>query len=109
MAGPLRGAGSGGWRGRAFAAEEDGPRGGAAKSRRDAKPLDAPHPRTGARVDGRDRSGGGRRSEEHTSELPSLMRTSYAVSCLTTKHNHTKRMHESGITRQQNIIQDHTQ
>src|SRR3546814_3259767 len=27
------------------------------------------------------------RSEEHTSELPSLMRTSYAVLYLTTKHN----------------------
>src|SRR3546814_4685047 len=28
-----------------------------------------------------------RRSEEHTSELQSLMRISYAVSCLTTTHN----------------------
>src|SRR3546814_10480371 len=27
-----------------------------------------------------------RRSEEHTSELPSLMRISYAVFCLTIKH-----------------------
>src|SRR3546814_1440563 len=27
------------------------------------------------------------RSEEHTSELQSLMRTSYAVFCLTKKHN----------------------
>src|SRR3546814_5024040 len=27
------------------------------------------------------------RSEEHTSELQSLMRISYAVFCLTTKHN----------------------
>src|SRR3546814_18149239 len=36
MAGPLRVAGSGGRRGRAFGAEEDGPRGGAAKARRDA-------------------------------------------------------------------------
>src|SRR3546814_3676924 len=27
------------------------------------------------------------RSAEHTSELPSLMRTSYAVFCLTKKHN----------------------
>src|SRR3546814_4019058 len=27
------------------------------------------------------------RSEEHTSELPSLMRTSYAVFCLKKKHN----------------------
>src|SRR3546814_7256354 len=29
----------------------------------------------------------GRRSEEHTSELQSLMRTSYAVFCLKKKHN----------------------
>src|SRR3546814_6749643 len=29
-----------------------------------------------------------RRSEEHTSELQSLMRTSYAVFCLKTKINH---------------------
>src|SRR3546814_2015215 len=28
----------------------------------------------------------GRRSEEHTSELPSLMRISYAVFCVTKKH-----------------------
>src|SRR3546814_1462462 len=31
--------------------------------------------------------GGGLRSEEHTSELQSLMRTSYAVFCLKTKTN----------------------
>src|SRR3546814_2308101 len=30
-----------------------------------------------------------RRSEEHTSELQSLMRISYAVFCLKKKHNHT--------------------
>src|SRR3546814_3573885 len=30
-----------------------------------------------------------RRSEEHTSELQSLMRTSYALFCLKTKHNPT--------------------
>src|SRR3546814_8346100 len=42
------------------------------------------------------RSGGGttgtsapRRSEEHTSELQSLMRISYAVFCLKKKNNHT--------------------
>src|SRR3546814_4093524 len=29
------------------------------------------------------------RSEEHTSELPSLMRTSYAVLCLNKKNQHT--------------------
>src|SRR3546814_8428927 len=31
----------------------------------------------------------GARSEEHTSELQSLMRISYAVFCLKNKHNHT--------------------
>src|SRR3546814_1348840 len=36
-------------------------------------------------VDGRIRLVGAHRSEEHTSELPSLMRISYAVFCLTTK------------------------
>src|SRR3546814_5395252 len=30
------------------------------------------------------------RSEEHTSELQSLMRTSYAVFCLKNKHNNSK-------------------
>src|SRR3546814_3495214 len=30
------------------------------------------------------------RSEEHTSELQSLMRTSYAVFCLTTKQQHQR-------------------
>src|SRR3546814_2711316 len=33
-------------------------------------------------------SGGRLRSEAHTSELQSLMRTSYAVFCLKTKHSH---------------------
>src|SRR3546814_9900712 len=37
----------------------------------------------------RDRAKQSLRSEEHTSELPSLMRISYAVSCLKTKHNKT--------------------
>src|SRR3546814_1634408 len=34
----------------------------------------------------RDYGGGGRRSEEHTSELQSLMRNSYAVFCLKKKN-----------------------
>src|SRR3546814_7611966 len=34
-----------------------------------------------------DRDGAGRRSEEHTSELQSLMRISYAVFCLKKKKN----------------------
>src|SRR3546814_7712122 len=33
------------------------------------------------------------RSEEHTSELQSLMRTSYAVFCLTTKHSQSRFYH----------------
>src|SRR3546814_7006016 len=32
------------------------------------------------------------RSEEHTSELQSLMRISYAVFCLKTKKNHTQKL-----------------
>src|SRR3546814_3270966 len=36
-------------------------------------------------------SGSGPRSEEHTTELQSLMRTSYAVFCL--KHNNTQQYH----------------
>src|SRR3546814_8819991 len=35
------------------------------------------------------------RSEEHTSELQSLMRTSYAVFCLTTKNIPTKHNHNA--------------
>src|SRR3546814_3083986 len=35
----------------------------------------------------REESGGGNRSEEHTSELQSLMRISYAVFCLQKKNN----------------------
>src|SRR3546814_2624076 len=35
-------------------------------------------------------AGGFRRSEEHTSELQSLMRISYAVFCLKKKKTHTK-------------------
>src|SRR3546814_5378263 len=58
------------------------------------------------RCQGADRRSGGqgcdhaqrRRSEEHTSELQSLMRTSYAVFCLKTK-NHTQ---SATITEQMN-------
>src|SRR3546814_10452865 len=35
----------------------------------------------------------GRRSEEHTSELPSLMRISYAVFCLKNKKQQNKTQH----------------
>src|SRR3546814_9740897 len=36
-----------------------------------------------------------RRSEEHTSELQSLMRISYAVFCLKKKNKHTKYTHSN--------------
>src|SRR3546814_1649114 len=49
--------------------------------------LLAPHPEgTRRRAHGAD---GDRRSEEHTSELQSLMRISYAVFCLKKKKKHT--------------------
>src|SRR3546814_6395339 len=38
------------------------------------------------------------RSEEHTSELQSLMRISYAVFCLKKKNNQTKHTYETGCT-----------
>src|SRR3546814_14600839 len=64
---------------RSFAANPAGVRGGARAAR--------PHPQRrepcGARVD--QLCDDGRRSEEHTSELQSLMRTSYAVFCLQKK------------------------
>src|SRR3546814_6260108 len=47
---------------------------------------DAPPPSTGA-----PRRANGGRSEEHTSELQSLMRISYAVFCLKKKTNHSKK------------------
>src|SRR3546814_4321537 len=45
------------------------------------------------------------RSEEHTSELQSLMRSSYAVFCLTKKKHHT-RTHLP--TQRYNILTNHT-
>src|SRR3546814_9059360 len=46
------------------------------------------HRQRNARV--RDRSESAHRSEEHTSELQSLMRIAYAVFCLKKKKTHTK-------------------
>src|SRR3546814_9392202 len=43
----------------------------------------------------------GDRSEEHTSELQSLMRSSYAVFCL--KKKHTNKLHKVTYTKQYNI------
>src|SRR3546814_4402689 len=61
-----------------------------------------------ARIDGPDKvSGAACRSEEHTSELQSLMRISYAVFCLKKKNNtlqlqkrHNKQYHINQITNQ---------
>src|SRR3546814_3137260 len=66
--------------------------GGQARIRRRGVRRDAPHPAqlTGATRDPWRASGGrheGWRSEEHTSELQSLMRISYAVFCLKKKNN----------------------
>src|SRR3546814_9882316 len=41
------------------------------------------------------------RSEEHTSELQSLMRTSYAVFCLKKKHHITNKLNNNPITTHQ--------
>src|SRR3546814_6666973 len=57
-----------------------------------AKPSDAACSSDARMVPNR-RSGSGKRSEEHTSELQSLMRISYAVFCLKKKNTiqtHTK-------------------
>src|SRR3546814_5013062 len=47
------------------------------------------HPRSAAAGRDRRRARPGHRSEEHTSELQSLMRISYAVFCLKKKITHT--------------------
>src|SRR3546814_6487666 len=44
------------------------------------------------------RTARGSRSEEHTSELQSLMRSSYAVVCWTKKKNQQQKKHETTIT-----------
>src|SRR3546814_2418690 len=51
--------------------------------------------------------GGDKRSEEHTSELQSLMRISYAVFCLKKKKTKTIKK-EHGIQIDQAITQEHT-
>src|SRR3546814_8926105 len=49
------------------------------------------------------RGGYNRRSEEHTSELQSLMRISYAVFCLKKKTNTNTNNYKSQDTREQNL------
>src|SRR3546814_1720744 len=51
----------------------------------------------------------GARSEEHTSELQSLMRISYAVFCLKKKNNTTHEPHKHNVEQtQETTIQHHT-
>src|SRR3546814_2356770 len=60
------------------------------RSRRQSQPPPRPiDPQEGQGV-----SGQARRSEEHTSELQSLMRNSYAVFALKKKHNTPNRTHQ---------------
>src|SRR3546814_2550813 len=59
--------------------------------RRFLDPLAAREQRPGARLEPR--------SEEHTSELQSLMRISYAVFCLKKKKKNTHRMNYTSYTR----------
>src|SRR3546814_1929026 len=56
---------------------------------RDLEPALSKHQRGDQPVGNRDRQAAGGRSEEHTSELQSLMRISYAVFCLKKKKNLT--------------------
>src|SRR3546814_7054809 len=78
---------------------------------RPALPMSAP--RAAKALDrgafpGRSSSRGGRnRSEEHTSELQSLMRISYAVFCLKKKKNNQKADHDKDLTRRI-IKREHT-
>src|SRR3546814_10268974 len=79
--------------------------GGAAGRVRDAdqrQPARARRAARGAAPAG----GGGGRSEEHTSELQSLMRISYAVFCLKKKKKHTHIHHKRRKTKKQDAVED---
>src|SRR3546814_3634492 len=52
---------------------------------------------------GKDEVTGANRSEEHTSELQSLMRISYAVFCLKTKHNNNNRSQTQNMKLKSNL------
>src|SRR3546814_10829566 len=58
-------------------------------------------PGRGAPPGDRDRAQAALRSEEHTSELQSLMRISYAVFCLKKKNNHINTLQRKTKTREQ--------
>src|SRR3546814_8521622 len=65
--------------------------------------AESPRGRPGWRPAGPAESGGrcsgiASRSEEHTSELPSLMRSSYAVFCLKKKNQTTTRINQTSTT-----------
>src|SRR3546814_2457328 len=65
------------------------------------------HSHAGTLSSGTRRDFSGRRSEEHTSELQSLMRISYAVFCLKKKNNNTVKLyyiHDLRITADYNKI-----
>src|SRR3546814_3755445 len=47
------------------------------------------------------------RSEEHTSELQSLMRISYAVFCLKKKNNHLRQTQDMTHKQQVQLVQNH--
>src|SRR3546814_5995689 len=65
--------------------------GSSLRSSGEADKGERPGKRTGGSVRGRGKGSNCRRSEEHTSELQSLMRISYAVFCLKKKiHTHYK-------------------
>src|SRR3546814_6505025 len=64
------------------------------------------HIRAGSRADGRV-ANPVRRSEEHTSELQSLMRISYAVFCLNKKNTHTIDQSISDHTRARTHVTTH--
>src|SRR3546814_8344921 len=72
-----------------------------------ARPTGRPH-RTAATRPPRPASAATARSEEHTSELQSLMRNSYAVFCLKKKTIRQTRNRKVGPTRAQPTLQHET-
>src|SRR3546814_5503097 len=72
----------------------------------DATPAMEENSREVRRIESREPASQGRRSEEHTSELQSLMRISYAVFCLKKKHRKKEKCNKQVYrTRTHNITQ----
>src|SRR3546814_6343864 len=71
---------------------------------------DGARPRQNGRKYGQNRPARARRSEEHTSELQSLMRISYAVFCLKKKKKKTPEVNKSRMTEDKHNVteQQHT-